>query len=306
MPAPRTETGINTIAEPIWVNTAGVLVMADAGQPYLHVGFNSPVEAGPGGDGGDGGHDGAGAARERDRPVRRRRRWAVGVQNFFRELLPLGDRRHLGHGRAGAPGGACGGGLYGWLFGVAGGAGAAETAVGDGKLRIQARGSYVCDAIDHPLREWRGGDGRRRGAAPPPSLEVVLSVHGDVRAATRAALATLPKPARAVDTTMISDPIFTTWANFHWAIDEDKVVSFARDIAARGLSRSVMEVRAAHRRGRARVGARGVLTEAAASPLARRRLTTSGRAGTATSSSTPRGSRTRRRWSTGCTASGSA
>lgn len=49
----------------------------------------------------------------------KRRRWGVGVQNMSREYLPKGA--HVS---------------------------------GDGLLRVQARGNYVCESMHHPLRDW--------------------------------------------------------------------------------------------------------------------------------------------------------
>ena len=261
--------GINTLCEPTWVNTMGMLVTVDPNTKFLHVGMNAPVVGSsdePISDrkGRLDAHAHASTAASSMRapgsdavaalPVRRRRRWAVGVQNLFRDVLPIGNRRHLD--RRGRLGGGrrrddclngAWGGFYDAIFGDNGIMGTNkdnETADGDGQLRIQARTSYACEDIDHPLRDWRGGSssGDDELPASAAALDIELSFWDNVRDATRAALGALRKPERRMDTTMISNPTWTTWANFHWSIDEKKVLAFAKDIVDRDLDHCVLEI----------------------------------------------------------------
>jgi myogenesis-regulating glycosidase len=167
------------------VTSTGLLVVADPDTPFLHVGLNAPIlkrwfSLGGGGGGWAGSTDADGdghassSSRAASGAVRTvtsrdagpaggggapgvgrapRRSWGVGVQNMAREYLP----------RAG---------------------GAAETpsalssrpaAGGDGQLRVQARASYRCPRVSHPLADWAphdeaGGPVAVAGGGPTASL----------------------------------------------------------------------------------------------------------------------------------------
>ena len=145
----------------------------------------------------------------------RARKWGVGIQNWTRQNLPMVDSPNLRT-----------------LYGEA-----------DGQLRLQARSNYECDFVTHPLRYWRGqAEGAAAGGGGPPTMEFVLSVHENVREATRAALKTLTAPPRPPPEALIRAPIWTTWARYHEDVDQRKVLKFAREIIARGMPRSVMEI----------------------------------------------------------------
>jgi len=143
--------GLNTLVGHHWVASGGGLACVDPDTPYLHVGLNSPPPR-----------------RNWFLGGLRKISWGVGIQNFTRQILPLGasERR------------------------------------GDGLLRLQARSSYESRRIDHPLSGWlsplaAGADGARRlgervvaaaaaaaaralhaPAAPPAPLHLALAGEG--------------------------------------------------------------------------------------------------------------------------------
>ena len=267
-------TGLNTLATASWVNSTGLLVLADPDTPFLHVGLNAPVTrrfgAGsatspnsaavrtvtsrdPGPDGGGGGPGSGGL----------RRAWGVGVQNVAREYLPRAST-------------------------VAASPSSTSTLAtgGDGQLRIQARASYRCPRISHPLSDWtrHDADGAAlpawaasvasaveeaavavvRGVPPPPpdsatdaaghkaadastsgpwlSVSVALISTPDPRAATLAGLAPLPPPRRTPSKDALELPIWTTWARYFSGVDQAKCLALASEVAAHGFPRSVFEV----------------------------------------------------------------
>jgi hypothetical protein len=79
--------------------------------------------------------------------------------------------------------------------------------------------------MDHPMIGWEGAGGRLGSfdegvdADYEPesqwlSMRVGLCALSDVRAATRAALATLPRPSGPPPADVIRAPIWTTWAKW--------------------------------------------------------------------------------------------
>ncbi|GBG63182.1 hypothetical protein CBR_g36951 [Chara braunii] len=182
--------GLNTLATPQWVTSKGLLVLADADIPFLHVGMNAP-RPGP--------YDGW-----------IQRSWGVGVQNLSKEYLPLTCRGN-----------------------------------GDGMLRLQARHSYKCHRMNHPLHDWipnlsefhESSDGTRK-----LTVRFALCAHQNVRDATMAALGTLKKPPNPPPKELVTKPIWTTWARYHAKVTQAKVEQFANEIASRQLQRSVMEI----------------------------------------------------------------
>jgi hypothetical protein len=226
--------GVNTLCGNQWVTSNGLLVMVDADTPFLHVGMNA-IERGFLG-------------------LRSlRRAWGVGIQNAVREELPRTDS---------------------WAN------------RGDGLLRLQARDSFECRRVRHPLSDWMPQrlprlveqvaedvleklpgevatfvedrlfvDSRlaaaEQAAELAPALceaetdvlcRVVVAAKADVRAATQAGLATLPRPKRPPSTDMLARPIWTTWARYKQSVNQKDVANYARQICERGLSHSVMEI----------------------------------------------------------------
>eukprot|EP00850_Spirogloea_muscicola_P006760 SM000032S12144 [mRNA] locus=s32:710768:722399:- [translate_table: standard] len=136
------------------------------------------------------------------------RSWGTGVQNLTKEYLPS----------------RCDGS-------------------GDGLLRIQARSSYFCHDMLHPLRDWMPPilEDNNQGMRSV-SLRFALCAHENVKEATLAALRTLNAPANPPPRELVEAPIWTTWARYHANVNQAKVESFAKEIVSRGLERSVMEI----------------------------------------------------------------
>ena len=156
-------TGLNTLTVAQWVTSNGVLVVADDETPFLHVGLNAPsLTARGGGSTADAGLPGAGHAATGGV----KRSWGVGVQNMAREYLPR----------------------------EAGGA-ATRRGRGDGQLRLQARATYRCPRVSHPLADWLvPADGEQGG-----SLEGALAVAAAAAAGGAAAALAAAAGAPAVD-----------------------------------------------------------------------------------------------------------
>ena len=164
-------------------------------------------------------------------------KWAVGVQNFFRELLPFTDitrrrKARLTYETSSSQN------KYWSFFEWISVPWRKPMAVGDGVIRIQARRHYLCDYIIHPLMNWKSNieidshaatnlddrnDSKVRTECQSPEIEVALSIHADVKAACEAAIRSFPKPLKSPSLTMISDPVWTTWARYHWNIDQNKI-----------------------------------------------------------------------------------
>lgn len=135
------------------------------------------------------------------------RTWGVGVQNLSREYLPYESR-----------------------------------GTGDGKLRLQARSTYRCKEMLHPLRDWAPHGHLEHHDTRTISLQFALCAHRNVKEASMAALKTLNRPPNPPPKAMVDAPIWTTWARYHAKVDQVKVERFANEIVARGLQRSVMEI----------------------------------------------------------------
>ena len=149
------------------------------------------------------------------------RKWGVGIQNLSRTYLPLAKED------VGGPDLCC------------------------GYLKLQARRDYHLRGVHHPLVDWRpnmlqparvGADQRARPEDDYLALTVAVGAHAHVRAATEAALHTLPAPDRLPDSSVLQKPIWTTWARYHSKVNQAKVLRYAREICDRGLARSVMEI----------------------------------------------------------------
>lgn len=191
------------------MTSKGLLVSVDPDTPFLHVGMNAPK---PG------------------KALWAARKWGVGIQNATRELLPL----TLGHARVARAG-------------------------SDGLLRVQARSSYEDRAMQHPLREWRSRasiDGSTSSSlessdiegvitnnnAAMLSLRITMCATDNAAEACKMALKTHTPPRQAPAREVLSAPIWTTWARYKTKVDQIKVLKYAREIADRGLPRSVMEI----------------------------------------------------------------
>lgn len=136
------------------------------------------------------------------------RSWGTGVQNLTKEYLPS---HCVGHG--------------------------------DGLLHLQARSSYLCAEMLHPLRDWVPAlseaslQGTRRLA-----VRFALSATQNVKQAAMAALKTLNRPEKPPPHEMVTAPIWTTWARYHAKVNQVQVERYAKEIVARGLERSIMEI----------------------------------------------------------------
>jgi hypothetical protein len=258
-------TGFGNLTPASWVTSTGLVVAADDACPYFHVGMNAPTLR-RGGRGAaraatsaDPGLAGGGAAGGRGGPPRRA--WGVGVQNMTREYLPREAR--------GVEAGAAGGG---------GARRRARADVGDGQLRLQARSTYKCPRVIHPLadwlHDWASGDGPAGGAASaladavggaaaalargggaaadeaastlPPgdwlTVRAAVCTLGDPKTAALAALAPHTPPGRPPSRDVLEAPIWTTWARYFSRVTQADVLTYAREIVDRGLPRSVLEI----------------------------------------------------------------
>lgn len=107
--------------------------------------------------------------------------WGVGVQNLSREYLPSTCEGH-----------------------------------GDGLLRLQARNSYKCHKMLHPLTDWIPPQWREEEKEPRRlTVKFALCAHNNVREATLASLKTMKKPPNPPPKEMVQAPIWTTWARYH-------------------------------------------------------------------------------------------
>ena len=210
--------GVNTLLGTSWMTSNGLLVTVDPDTQFLHVGMNAPLGRGMGG----------WAAR----------RWGVGIQNATRELLPLTS----GHGRVARAG--C-----------------------DGLLRVQARSSYKGTKMEHPLKEWKKRGSLTSSSSsmstdseldvsasvvamtddnklpmPMMSVKLTLSATENAAEACKMALKSMTPPMQAPAAEVLRAPIWTTWARYKTKVDQSKVLTYAREIADRGLPRSVMEI----------------------------------------------------------------
>ncbi|KAK9907636.1 hypothetical protein WJX75_007337 [Coccomyxa subellipsoidea] len=143
------------------------------------------------------------------------RSWGVGVQNMAREYLPRSVARQVS---------------------------------GDGLLRLQARSSYKCHLMQHPLHDWMPT------AFPPPvsaepeaesewvAMRVAVCAERDARAACQLALRSLTPPRLSPSKDLLEAPIWTTWARYFSRVTQAKVLKYAHEIVSRGLQRSVMEI----------------------------------------------------------------
>jgi hypothetical protein len=214
--------GVNTLLGSNWMTSKGLLVSIDPDTPFLHVGMNAPMV---------------------EKAHWAQRKWGVGIQNATRELLPLTS----GHGRVARAG--C-----------------------DGLLRFQARASYEDRSMEHPMRDWSrinkerscgaygtsinsqecsvdfsvDFDPQDEAAAEPAvemlSVRVTLCATENAAAACKMALKTHTPPRQSPAAEVLRAPIWTTWARYKTKVNESKVLKYAREIADRGLPRSVMEI----------------------------------------------------------------
>lgn len=179
----------------------------------------------------------------------RLRKWGVGIQNAVREHLPL----HQSHKKI-----------------------ATKQGGGDGLLRVQARSSYRCHRIHHPLSDWTpqlvssvvssvlgvvgGDDGTGVVSSgesidlPTPiaandadademvSVRLALCATHNAKEASLLALKSLSPPHTSPSPSVIQWPIWSTWARYKHNVDQKKVLKYAQEITDRGLARSVMEI----------------------------------------------------------------
>jgi hypothetical protein len=195
--------GLGTLAIPGWCTTGGFAILVDERRtPYLHVGMNAPRET-----------DAAASHRA----------WTVGHENALRQVLPLRDRRFPPRALAGSH--------------------QSPLPLGDDLLRIQSRYGYDYERVWHPLL------GTRLGYED----ELVVYVHlvvtprPNVRAAREALLERMGAAATgrrllSPPRSLLQHPIWTTWARFKQNVTQEDVLSFAQEIVARNLPRSVMEI----------------------------------------------------------------
>ncbi|MDA9097383.1 glycoside hydrolase family 31 protein [bacterium] len=74
------------------------------------------------------------------------------------------------------------------------------------------------------------------------SMRVGLCALPDVKRATQTCLKTLPRPDHAPPPEVIRAPIWTTWARYKQNVDQQKTMTFAREILNNNLPASVMEI----------------------------------------------------------------
>jgi alpha-glucosidase (family GH31 glycosyl hydrolase) len=74
------------------------------------------------------------------------------------------------------------------------------------------------------------------------SVRVTLCATENAAAACKMALKTHTPPRQAPAADVLRAPIWTTWARYKTKVNESKVLKYAREIADRGLPRSVMEI----------------------------------------------------------------
>ena len=210
--------GVNTLLGTNWMTSGGLLISVDPTTPFLHVGMNAPMVG-----------KGSWSARK----------WGVGIQNATRELLPL----TLGHARVARAG--C-----------------------DGIFRVQARSTYVDKGMEHPWRHWikstissvdslsmassldstdvvspvLAAPLSQVAAAEMLSVKMTLCATENAAEACKMALKSHTPPGVAPSADVLRAPIWTTWARYKTKVDQNKVLTYAKEIADRGLPRSVMEI----------------------------------------------------------------
>ncbi|CAL5223288.1 g5776 [Coccomyxa viridis] len=143
------------------------------------------------------------------------RSWGVGVQNMAREYLPRS---------------------------------ALARAAGDGLLRLQARASYKCHLMQHPLHDWMpaifplavGADAEAEHSWT--TMRVAICAAEDAKAACQLALRTMTPPRLSPSKELLEAPIWTTWARYFSRVSQAKVLKYAHEIVSRNLQRSVMEI----------------------------------------------------------------
>lgn len=89
-----------------------------------------------------------------------------------------------------------------------------------------------------PVRRVRVGQGDGKWL----TMHSVLCLADNVKAATRLAHASLPKPQWSPPEELIRAPIWTTWARYKAGVTQEQTENFAAEIANRKLPRSVMEI----------------------------------------------------------------
>ena len=138
-----------------------------------------------------------------------KRAFGVGIQNATRTILPFHKGRR----------------------------------VGDGLLRLQARNSfhkgYGPFSMNHPLVGWVSP---KHAHATRRHMRVALCANKNVKLATINVHKTLHKPKAAPPSEVFRAPIWTTWAKMKTNVSQEKVLSFAQEILANGMSASVIEI----------------------------------------------------------------
>lgn len=114
-------------------------------------------------------------------------------------------------------------------------------------LTAQSRLAYDHSHILHPWSSAPASIPSSSSSTKKPSLTFSLSATANVREATILSLANLrtdygPAPCSPSKLTMMEYPIWSTWAKFKADINQDKVLSFATQIAENNLPRSVMGI----------------------------------------------------------------
>lgn len=116
---------------------------------------------------------------------------------------------------------------------------------GDGKLRFQARSRFDWPHVKHP---WLVGQADGDSTlAKTPKLTLEIGAADTARSAIESGVLgklidTYPEGRPLPPTSMLQNPIWTTWARYKDAVTHADVLQYARDIVDRGLPHSVMEI----------------------------------------------------------------
>eukprot|EP00227_Mantoniella_beaufortii_P007003 CAMPEP_0197615180 /NCGR_PEP_ID=MMETSP1326-20131121/59900_1 /TAXON_ID=1155430 /ORGANISM="Genus nov. species nov., Strain RCC2288" /LENGTH=620 /DNA_ID=CAMNT_0043184061 /DNA_START=140 /DNA_END=1999 /DNA_ORIENTATION=+ len=242
--------GLGSVVGAHWVSSGGTLVAVDPRTPMLHAGLNAPSAP---------------------RPASDPRFFGVGIQHLTQVVLPDEDTATAAAAQVaalgrpgllatlGGGGGVGGGGSGGAVNGGQGG--------GDGMLRLQARATWDDPGTLHPWQQAgvtglpaaqrrafnSGGGGGGGGVIDMSSggggvaedtcvLRAAIAAAPDARAATLAALGSLPAPHRVPPAVILERSIWTTWATSHADVTQAQVLALGAAVVANGYNPGVLEI----------------------------------------------------------------
>ncbi|CAN8073934.1 unnamed protein product [Agarophyton chilense] len=130
-------------------------------------------------------------------------RWGTGVANFTRDILPFAD-----------------------------------DGKGDGTITLQSRARYDWPHVQHP---WLSSS----SIPNSPNLIFTLSGSKNLKEGCEKGLRSIQTAfgsREMPNASLLEDPIWSTWARYKADVTQKDVIAFAKEIAQRGLPRSVMGI----------------------------------------------------------------